>query len=513
MLKNEPKQLSLHSILYDKIPDNHILKKINSAVDFSFINELLKDSYCEYYGRRAKEPEMMCKLQMLERLYDLSDEQVIDDCKVNLAYMWFLGINPEDELPHPSLLSKFRKQRLKEATLDDIIKEIVRQCVDKGIIKGQGISVDSTHTEANTTKKVPERIMKHLAKRIMNSAEEEGILPESINEKIPNYKEIEDHNEAKKVMKEYLEDLIQTVENNEECANSEKVQKEINQAKEILESPKFIEQKGIRSIVDKDARVGYKSKTESFFGYKTEFAMIPEEKIITAVDVYDGAYVDGTGFVKLYNNTVDAGVEVNQAYGDKAYFRKPIIEFLEENGVAIYIPPSESVYRIDESKYSYNKDSDQWICEQGCYSVEKKKSNRKSRDSIYYYFAKEDCCNCPKRSECIKGNAKRKRFEVSISAPKFYEYSQLSKTEEFKEGYKKRACHENKNGEMKRFHGMDRARGYGLRSMRIQAKLTAIAVNLKRIVKLITPKPEFIFIIMGKSATCNLRIRMSLVAA
>jgi len=57
MLKNEPKQFNLHSILYNKIPEDHILKKLNSVLDFSFINNLLEDSYCKYCGRPAKEPE------------------------------------------------------------------------------------------------------------------------------------------------------------------------------------------------------------------------------------------------------------------------------------------------------------------------------------------------------------------------------------------------------------------------------------------------------------------------
>lgn len=113
MLKNEPKQLSLYSILYNKIPENHILESINNTVNFSFINKLLKDSYCVYYGRPAKEPEMMSKLLILQYLYRLSDEGVIEETKVNLAYMWFIGINPEDELPDSSLLAKFRKHRLK----------------------------------------------------------------------------------------------------------------------------------------------------------------------------------------------------------------------------------------------------------------------------------------------------------------------------------------------------------------------------------------------------------------
>ncbi len=79
-------------------------------------------------------------------------------------------------------------------------------------------------------------------------------------------------------------------------------------------------------------------------------------------------------------------------------------------------------------------------------------------------------------------------LEVSVNTPEFYEYSQQQKTAEFKEKYKKRACQEWKNGEMKCFHGLDRARGYGLKSMSTQAKLTALAVNIKRIGKILSSK-------------------------
>ena len=75
-------------------------------VDFSFNNKLLKDSYCKNFGRPAKEPELMCKLLFLQQLYNLSDEKVIEEANLNLAFMYFLGINPEDELPDKSLLSK-----------------------------------------------------------------------------------------------------------------------------------------------------------------------------------------------------------------------------------------------------------------------------------------------------------------------------------------------------------------------------------------------------------------------
>ena len=84
------------------------------------------------------------------------------------------------------------------------------------------------------------------------------------------------------------------------------------------------------------------------------------------------------------------------------------------------------------------------------------------------------------------GTTKAKRFQVGLNAGEYYEHNQWAKTEDFKEEYKKRAEIEWKNGELKRFHGLDRADGYGLRSVRIQAKLTALAVNLKRIARIVS---------------------------
>ncbi len=125
----------------------------------------------------------------------------------------FLDLNPEDELPEASLLSKFRTTRLQEYTLDEIITEIVRQCVEKDIIKCDTVSIDATHIEANTIRKTPpERLMKHLARNIIKEYTEETLEPlENIPDE-PEYKEIEDHKEAKEVMKDYLETVIEEAE-------------------------------------------------------------------------------------------------------------------------------------------------------------------------------------------------------------------------------------------------------------------------------------------------------------
>ena len=481
--KSVVKQQNLYSELYNNIPSSHILKTIDSAISFEFINKLLENSYCKNFGRPAKEPEMMAKLLILQELYGLSDIRVIEETRVNLAYMWFIGINPGEQVPHASLLSKFRTMRLGGTKLDDIMTAVVRQCVEKGIIKAEtGESIDATHILANTTKKVPERVMKHLAKKIFKEMEQTDY-------EIPDYKQIEDHKEAKRVMKEYLEDVIEQAD--------ERASASVEKAKEIIESPLFIEQKGIRSITDTDARVGYKTKTDSFFGYKMEYALTTEG-LITAVCVHNGAYVDGTDFEWLHERSKQAGLIINSCYCDKAYFRKIILDVLKQDKVAAYIPVSHSTYRIDEELFSYNKDSDQWFCVQGNRTISKKTktTTRKDRGKSTYYeytFAKEECENCPRRADCIKkAKTKAKKLTVGENAAEYYEHSMWAKTEAFKESYKERAAIEGKNAELKRFHGLARAKGFGLRSVSIQAKLAAIAVNLKKIARLISSSNPYL---------------------
>jgi len=146
--------------------------------------------------------------------------------------------------------------------------------------------------------------------------------------------------------------------------------------------------------------------------------------------------------------------------------------------VEAIIPVSASVYKIDESKFSYNKDSDQWFCKMGNYTVNKKRGKSSwGQEILKYKFDKAMCKDCPYKIECAGKSAAVKRLDVGINTVDYYEHSQRANTQEFKEKYKKRASHEWKNGEMKHFHGLDRARGYGLRSMSMQAKLTALAVN------------------------------------
>lgn len=151
---------------------------------------------------------------------------------------------------------------------------------------------------------------------------------------------------------------------------------------------------------------------------------------------------------------------------------------------------------MDEEKFSYNKDSDEWSCNQGNKIVRKRLKKRKSgREPYVYCFEEEKSMNCPIRKDCITPKTKVKASEVGINTIEFYKYSREQKEPEFKEKYKKRAGQKWKNGEMKNHYGLNRTRGHGLRDMFTQAELTAIAVNLKRIASILSSKPDsFLFI-------------------
>ena len=353
--------------------------------------------------------------------------------------------------------------------------------------------------------------MKHLAKRIFKALQNElGAIPAEIDTNIPDYKKITDHKQAKQTMKEYLESIIEKAA----PLGKEETAAAIAEATEILSDERFILQKGLRSLVDKDARVGNKSKTSQFFGYKDEYIMTTDERIITAVDVHSGEYVDGAWFVSLLERTKEAGITPTEVYGDKAYFRKDILDTTSRKTKPKRIyRVSASAYKINEEMYGYNKDSDEWFCFIGNHTVkkERKMTQKRGKDYSYYQyiFDKKQCSECAHRAKCmgsVKGKAKK--LGVSLNSAEFYEISQFQKSEVFQEKYKKRAAHEWKNGEMKRFHGLARARGYGLKALCIQAKLTAIAVNLKRIAGIIGESNPDLSPIIAAVAYLFLKLRM-----
>ena len=153
MLKPESPQESFYgSYLYDRIvPIDHLLRKINQVVDFSFARQLFEDRYHPDIGRPAEDPEFMLRLCLLQYIYGDSDRQVVENARLNLAYKYFLGLAVDAEVPDYTTISYFRVQRLGEEKFRTVLERIVRQCISKGLVKGNRQIIDSTLMWSNKT--------------------------------------------------------------------------------------------------------------------------------------------------------------------------------------------------------------------------------------------------------------------------------------------------------------------------------------------------------------------------
>jgi len=482
-------KISEHQSLYDKIIEkNHLLRQIKENIDFSFVNPMLKESYCENFGRPATEPEMMFKLMFLKKLYDLSDEVLIQNAKVNMAYKFFLGLNPEDEIIDSSLMTKFRKTRITEDILEEMLYETVRQAIEKGIINSRMIIVDATHSKSSAKHETPTQILRRMTKALRKELyytqfELSENFPEKPTETADLSEEID-----------YSKRLIGAVKKAVSERGTKKAKTALTRVEELLENDKI---KEIQSSVDKDAKLGFKSEENHFFGYKTHIAMT-EERIITGLEITTGEAADGEYLKKLIHQSEQSGVIVEEITGDTAYSSKDNLKYAKEKEIKLIskLNPVISNGTSQSVKgFVYNKDADTFQCPAGNLPIRKavtgKKNNTNKNQSLTYYFDIEKCKICPHKDGCYKDGAKSKTYSITILSETHKEQKEFQETSYFKERSKQRYMIEAKNAELKQAHGLEKADSVGVVAMRLQSYFTAFVVNAKRIVKLIEIKTTY----------------------
>ena len=136
-------------ILKDLVPKDHLLRKIDKAIDFSFINKICKPYYCENNGRPAIEPEVLFRMLFIGYLYGIrSETRLLKEIEVNVAYRWFIGYDLTEKLPDVSVIWQNRLRRYNDTDVpQQIFDEIVRQAMAKGLVGGKIPSTNSSCTE------------------------------------------------------------------------------------------------------------------------------------------------------------------------------------------------------------------------------------------------------------------------------------------------------------------------------------------------------------------------------
>lgn len=472
---DEQLRISEYERIYDVvIPKDNLLRKINENIDFSFVNPMMKSQYCERFGRPAKEPEMMFKLLFLKRLYDLSDGILVDNLNYNMAFKYFVGMLPEDKPINSSLLTKFRKTRISENMLEEMLGETIKQAIEKGLINSKSIIVDSTHSSSKGNPETPTQILRRLSKSLRKEIyKNQPELVQYFPEKPAITAEIDEEIE-------YTKELIRAIEIHIESEIAKKFKDRII---EILEGDKI---KSLQSDFDGDAKIGHKTADTSFFGYKNHIAMT-EERLITALEVGPGQEADTTKLENLIEKTKENGVEINEVIGDKAYSSKSNIDYCEENGIKLVsgLNPIVRNGRPKDPEFVFNKDANMLQCPEGHLAIRcDTRQGRNGSINCVYWFSVKICKICPRYGTCCKAGASKKSCCVTITSETHRKQHEFEQTDYFKQRIKDRYKIEAKNAELKQVHGLDKCKYVGLCGMRTQMYFTAFVANVKRIIKL-----------------------------
>lgn len=479
--KQETMILSEYAGIYDLVvPKDNMLRKINELIDFSFVYDELLDKYCINNGRNAIDPIRMFKYLLLKSIFDLSDVDIVERSKYDMSFKYFLGMAPEENVIEPSSLTKFRRLRLKDINiLDMLINKTVEIALEKGIIKSKSIIVDATHTAARYNQKSPREVLQERSKKLRKSVYE---IDENIKNTLPAKNTIDNLDAEIK----YCQDLVKAIEKNDVIAAYPKVREKLNMLNETLEDDIH----HIQAYADADARIGHKSVDTSFFGYKTHIAMT-EERIITAATITTGEKNDGKELETLITKSQKAGIKVETIIGDSAYSEKGNIELANKNNIKLVSKLNPSVtqgVRKKEDEFQFNKDAGMYVCKEGHMAIRKAQQGKKNvstNQTDTYYFDIEKCKICPQKEGCYKDGAKSKTYSVTIKSDIHKSQIAFQESEYFKEKSKERYKIEAKNSELKHRHGYDKASSSGLIGMKMQGALAIFTVNIKRILKIL----------------------------
>lgn len=155
------------------VPAEHLLRKIDAAVDFTRIYEMVEPLYCLDNGRPSVDPVVLFKMVLIQHLYGLTSlRRTAEEVRANICYRWFLGYRLQEETPHFSTVSYNFRHRFTAETVDRIFAWILEEVAEAGYLSPSVVFIDGTHIKANanTKKQIKAEIpvaAKHYAEELM----------------------------------------------------------------------------------------------------------------------------------------------------------------------------------------------------------------------------------------------------------------------------------------------------------------------------------------------------------
>lgn len=454
------------------LPEEHPLRRIAQRVDFSFVEEEVRDLYSQDQGRPSHPPEVLFKMLFLEFYYNLSDVEVARQCQYNLLYRAFVGLAICEATPDDTTLVVFRR-RLGEDRFERLFARIVQQCREQGLLEGRVKIVDATHVIADVAIPNTINLLREGRRRLIRAVEKETSREQP---ELRRRYQTEELVRGKPTAQELTDAAALTQKLVQEVKGryGNRVEETVALVEKLLNPSR---EENVVSLSDPDARFGRKSPKKGFVGYKVHAAQDTSE-IVTSLDLLRGNENEGSQLARILKNEEAQGLHPKALAADALYDSWENRRLLEEKGITAYIPARHKGPKA--RGFRHEPGQDRLYCSAGLGSH----SANPQGEGHFYNFAVSPCRCCSLRSRCEAFQGHRSR--VWLSRDRRYILKMPREAPQVVEQERKRI--ERKFGEAKKWHGLSRARYRGRWRVAIQAFMTFIVVNVKRMIRLLKTK-------------------------
>jgi transposase len=438
--------------LEEMVPEDHLLRRFDSLLSLDFLREETR-RYYSHTGQPSVDPLILFKMMLLGYLYGISSERKLaKEIQVNLAYRWYLGYDLDEATPNHSVLSKARC-RFPEEVFRDFFGRVVQLCVQRGLVTGTTVCLDSTLIKANAS--------------------------------LDSFVEV----------KESAESFVQRVYKENDFAADDPVMSdgtigrlydgEVDPSKMGQRRKRCFVNSRLKSTTDPEAAIVFRAGTGRQAAFKGHLAIDADSRVITAVTASSGSADDTTAVDPLLREHLcQTGELPQQIVADSHYGTAEVYRYLDERGVRGVISPRRTrnrpgLFTIDD--FQYDQENDCYLCPQG--ERLKLKCYQRTVHRKVYLADKKVCDLCPIRAQCTTSQ-KQGRMITRFIDDYFEEAQELVDSAEGKRLLRQRqTVIEGVIGEAKSFHLLKRALFRGKAKLKIQLLVTAAVLNLKRLMK------------------------------
>jgi transposase len=486
------------------VPQDHYLRQVRERIDFERFRPRLAEAYSPGMGRPAIDPVFMLKVLFLCFHYKLSDRQVMERIKTDIAFRWFLDLGRHESVPHHTEGTYFR-QRIGTERFREVFQDLVGLAREYGLVKDRLRLKDATHMHADAAEITPSVLVAQVRNRLLQAAAaclpaawlaNQHVRLETLRQTTAEFSEperlaarIEHLRELTAAVREQLAAVPTTSD-----GKRQRLDKTLALADNLLADRADPEAGDhLASAVDPDARTGLHGRY--FVGYLLDMAIDADSDIITAVNVLPGNGAEAADAIALIQQEEAAhGNDVEGMSMDGAGYNGPVLRKLTDpNGldldVTVPLPqaPARATFAPERFTLTVLESGVRELtCPAGQTTRQHYRNDKDTGDR--YVFPASKCRACPLREQCLE-QPSRKGGRTVIKNDYEAEYQRLAaraKTPAYEATRREHPKIERKLGEVVRQHGSRRSRYRGLAKALGQALLTALVVNVKRMVKLLS---------------------------